>query len=454
MKVAIAGASGFVGLNLITRLLKDPEIEVVGLSRSNKKSDYQNLTWKKCDLFSVLDIERAIDGADVVVYLVHSMQPSARLDQANFRDYDLILADNFGRAAKKLEISKVIYLGGIIPTDEELSFHLLSRLEVELCLKEYIPNYVFFRAGLILGANGSSFHLLVNLIKNLPVLLCPKWTKNKTSPVYVGQVVDTFYSAIKNNRIDSSTYDLTSNDTISYMDLLKIASKYLKLGRKFYYVNLSFISISRFWVSLFSGAPRMLVYPLVESLRHSMVPREGCVYKSDDVEVLGTAQAIKKSIRESNDVDYKFSSREVTRRSVRSVQRFKVKGQISANQAAQLYMKWLPKFLFPFIIVDVDGSWVTFSFLFKRIKFLILKLSEERSTDDRQILYIKGGLLAAKQDRGRLEFREVLGRKYILVAIHDFYPALPWYIYCYSQALIHLFVMKSFGRYLKRKSSQ
>ena len=454
MKVAIAGASGFIGLNLISRLLKDPEIEIVGLSRSNKKSEYKNLTWKKCDLFSVLDIEKAIEDADIVVYLVHSMQPSARLDQANFRDYDLILADNFGRAAKKLNISKVIYLGGIIPSGEELSYHLLSRLEVELSLKEYIPNYVFFRAGLILGAKGSSFHLLINLIKNLPILICPKWTKNKTSPVYVGQVVDTFYSVIKNNRIDSSTYDLTSSDTISYMNLLKAASKYLKLGRKFYYLDISFISMSRFWVSLFSGAPRMLVYPLVDSLRHSMIPREACVYKSDDVKVLDTAQAIKRSIKESNGVNYKFSSREVARRSVRSVQRFKVKGKISANQAAQLYMKWLPRFLFPFVLVEVDGRWVSFSFLFKKFKLLILKLSEERSTDDRQILYIRGGLLAAKQDRGRLEFREVLNRKYILVAIHDFYPALPWYIYCYTQALTHLFVMKSFGRYLKRKSSQ
>jgi hypothetical protein len=50
--------------------------------------------------------------------------------------------------------------------------------------------------------------------------------------------------------------------------------------------------------------------------------------------------------------------------------------------------------------------------------------------------------------RGRLEFREVLGGRALIVAIFDFEPSLPWFFYKFSQALVHLFVMWSFGRYL------
>ncbi len=451
MKVVIAGASGFIGSRLIDKLTLDESLSVVGLSRSDKKSDKANLTWKKCDLFSVLDIENAIDGADILIYLVHSMQASARLDQANFKDYDLILADNFGRAAKKLGITKVIYLGGIIPNDENLSPHLLSRLEVEQSLKQYIPDYVFFRAGLILGKGGSSFHLLVNLVRNLKCLIFPKWTKNRTSPVYVGQVIDTFYSVIINKRFDGSIYDLTSLNSISYMDLMKKVAFYQDLKRAYFFINVSFITFSRFWVSLFSKAPKSLVYPLVESLRHSMVPRDKSKYESDDVKMLDIDQALEKSIIESKNYTYSFKTKTFQRKSVRSVQRFLVEGKISAKDVASLYMEWVPRFLFPFILVTVDRNIVTFSLLKKEIKLLVLSLSHERSTDDRQIFYIKDGLLAGKQDRGRLEFREVLEGKFLLVAIHDFYPALPWYIYVYTQARYHLFVMKNFGRYLKRK---
>jgi len=83
------------------------------------------------------------------------------------------------------------------------------------------------------------------------------------------------------------------------------------------------------------------------------------------------------------------------------------------------------------------------------LKILILKRREE-STSDLQSFRIKGGLLALKHDKGRLEFREVLDGKYLLMSIHDFYPSLPWYIYRYSQALMHLFVMNAFKNYLAR----
>ena len=52
--------------------------------------------------------------------------------------------------------------------------------------------------------------------------------------------------------------------------------------------------------------------------------------------------------------------------------------------------------------------------------------------------------------RGRLEFREVLGGRYVLAAIHDFTPSLPWFIYNQTQARVHLWVMHAFQRYLKK----
>ena len=49
--------------------------------------------------------------------------------------------------------------------------------------------------------------------------------------------------------------------------------------------------------------------------------------------------------------------------------------------------------------------------------------------DDRQVYFITGGALVQKVDlpsrRPRLEFREVLDRTAILMALHDYRPALP-----------------------------
>jgi hypothetical protein len=51
--------------------------------------------------------------------------------------------------------------------------------------------------------------------------------------------------------------------------------------------------------------------------------------------------------------------------------------------------------------------------------------------------------------RGRLEFREVLNGTAIIAALHEFIPSLPWNIYRFTQALLHLFVMKCFSKHLK-----
>ena len=55
MKIVIAGASGFVGKQLLD-VLRDQH-DVVGLSRRSRPLE-NGVEWVQCDLFSLLDIER------------------------------------------------------------------------------------------------------------------------------------------------------------------------------------------------------------------------------------------------------------------------------------------------------------------------------------------------------------------------------------------------------------
>jgi len=105
--------------------------------------------------------------------------------------------------------------------------------------------------------------------------------------------------------------------------------------------------------------------------------------------------------------------------------------------------------LFFFLIkAEVRGNFCEFYFLRKRWILLILEKSVERSTPDRQLLYVRGGILAIAHPRARLEIREVLGGKYLITAIHEFYPSLPWFVYIYTQAIAHVWTMHRFGVFL------
>ncbi|GIR58551.1 MAG: hypothetical protein CM15mP65_11320 [Crocinitomicaceae bacterium] len=74
----------------------------------------------------------------------------------------------------------------------------------------------------------------------------------------------------------------------------------------------------------------------------------------------------------------------------------------------------------------------------------------ERSDINRQLFYITGGFLTKRKDLGWLEFRSILGGAYIITAIHEFVPRLPWFIYRFTQAKSHSIVMKRFENYISK----
>ncbi len=64
--------------------------------------------------------------------------------------------------------------------------------------------------------------------------------------------------------------------------------------------------------------------------------------------------------------------------------------------------------------------------------------------------HIVGGLLSKRSDCGWLEFRQVAGGKFALVSINEFVPTLPWYIYRFTQAILHKWTMTSFAEHLEK----
>jgi hypothetical protein len=136
---------------------------------------------------------------------------------------------------------------------------------------------------------------------------------------------------------------------------------------------------------------------------------------------------------------------------VRSVQRLPLPTGWNASAVSHEYLKWLPSFTRPFLRVRIHPSGdCEFRFLGLWRPLLVLNFSEERSTHSRPLFYIRGGLLAEPHEKGRLEFREVLGGEAILAAIHEFRPRLPWFIYVNTQARLHINVMRGFRKHLER----
>ncbi|MCX6126129.1 MAG: hypothetical protein NTV34_15465 [Proteobacteria bacterium] len=265
-------------------------------------------------------------------------------------------------------------------------------------------------------------------------------------------------------------------EQISYIDMMATVASELHLKRKFISVPFMTVGLSRFWVSLVTGFPRELVAPLIKSLRTPMLVGNQNLFNLYGIVPLDFRSCVRSGLklRPGHDVFGKkkvFSrehfwacvSRLLGRDSrhesslVCSMQRLALPAGCDVRWVAKEYGAWLVKFLYPFIRVetsatgDFDFSIRPLVVLGPRMHILRLRYEPARSSDTRQLYYITGGLLlgADAPQSGRLEFRQLPGGREIMATIFNFKPSLPWWIYKFTQAIAHLWVMKNFSMHLR-----
>jgi uncharacterized protein YbjT (DUF2867 family) len=481
-RVAIAGATGFVGRALVDTLA--PKHHVFALGRSvSAASDRPGVEHRRCDLYDVGQAAAALEGADTAVYLVHSMLPSARLVQASFADLDLVCADNFARAASRAGVKHIVYLGGIVPegpsegSEPHLSEHLRSREEVERVLASHGARVTSLRAGLVIGPGGSSFDILLKLTQRLPWMVIPRWGSVQSQPIGLADVVALLVYALEHPELAGHAYDVGSPSRLSYSEMLRETARLL--GRRARILELPFDlpGVSLLWVSTITGASRQLVLPLVESLKHPMIATRGLeLQRAAGVEaapfevVVREALAGARSPRtEGGGEDRPSAGPQSLRdpralgtpqgkrqRRVVSLQRFPNPRGLSSRSIAELYFDWLPAALRPMLRVSpLPGGGCSFA-LAVGPPLLELSLVREASEDDRTVYRITGGALVEPRSRGEgiLEFRCALGGSQVTTLVSNFEPRLPWFVYKYTQAIAHLLVMRAFGRRLARATDE
>jgi len=454
LTVAIAGASGYIGRWFIHHFHE--KYNLIGLSRKEvKHNPNPNVEWRQVELYSISSTTDALRGVDVAIYLIHSMNSSTRLNQGSFEDTDLLLADNFSRSASLTGVQQIVYLGGLLPDEDEsqLSRHLKSRLEVERTLGSRKAKLTALRASIIVGPGGSSFDMIKNLVKNLPVLMCPKWTESLTQPISLRDTLTIMDACIGNPKAYDRPIEIGGNNILPYREMLEKTAEAMGKPRLVFSVPVFSLGLSKFWVGLFGEGPPQLVYPLVESLRHTLVVSEDKKFDLLKIDYLDFVSSVKIALNSKEEPQLpEFIQKTGARNTVRSIQRMENINKHTVTWVANRYNIWLPTF-FSFLIngKSKETGEINFHLLWGKKPMLQLTMIPDRSDQDRQLFYISGGWLVKRFDYGWLEFRGVLDGKYIISAIHEFVPRLPWFVYVNTQARIHLWVMNRFKKYLNTK---
>ena len=273
MPELVTGATGYVGGRLIERLTREGRA-VRALARDLTRVETAlQANAVRADLVSGEGLERALEGCSLAYYLVHSMEPAAGA-AGDFASRDLIAAENFVRAARSAGLERVVYLGGLVPSDGgELSPHLASRLEVERTLLEGLPRSTALRASIVVGARSSSFRILVRLVERLRVLPFPAWRDHRTRPIDERDAIEYLARTPLTPAAEGRSLDIAGPDLLSYGQMIERIAELMGVGRMPLPFGASATPLASAVVSAIVEQPLELVRPLMYSLERDLLPR-------------------------------------------------------------------------------------------------------------------------------------------------------------------------------------
>ena len=264
-KVFVTGACGFIGSNLIDRLLKDG-YKVVGwdnlstgrIEFLNDALNNANFTLIEGDNLNVSALSEAMIGCDVVFHLAANADvrfglnhPSKDLNQNTIATFNVLMAMK-ERGIKKIIFSSTGSVYGesnIVPTPENAPFPIqtslygASKVACEALIQAYSEGYGFesyiFRFVSILGeryTHGHIFDFYKQLIEHPEYLNVLGNGTQRKSYLYVQDCIDAMLHVLTLNSQDKvNIYNLGTNEYTQVNDSVKFIIEHLNLNPEIRY---------------------------------------------------------------------------------------------------------------------------------------------------------------------------------------------------------------------------
>ncbi len=223
--VLITGATGYVGRRLTQRLLETDSYRLRVLVRNRHKVQVaiaDRVDIREGNTLDRSSLDAALADVDTAFYLIHSMGSGK-----NYHEFDRQSAENFRSACVAAGVRRIIYLGGL-GIRESASKHLLSRIETGEILGSEPDrlDFIWLRAGAIIGSGSASFEIIRNLIQKLPLMITPRWVRTRTQPVGIEDVLSYLQASIDLVHTGNLMVDIGTEQLSFRQMLLQTGSNY------------------------------------------------------------------------------------------------------------------------------------------------------------------------------------------------------------------------------------
>jgi hypothetical protein len=158
------------------------------------------------------------------------------------------------------------------------------------------------RAAVIIGSGSASYEIIHHLVRYLPVIVLPRWAKNRCQPVSIRDVVKYLVGVLEVSPTSGQSFDIGGPDIMTYQEMLTALAEITRRKRIIVAAPVSLIRLFAYGISLLTPVPNPIVRSLMEGLKNEVVCQNDSIMEYLPFEPISFRRAVLRAMtREDQD---------------------------------------------------------------------------------------------------------------------------------------------------------
>ena len=251
--IGIFGGSGFLGLELVSKLCKSGyQIKIFSRSASERKlinliGDLGQISTFTGNVNDQKKVEKFIEGCDIIINLVALF---FEYGSQNFKNIHIDAPIQIAKLSKKHKVKQLIHISDRWADENSISKSSKSRGIAEKRIKEIFDKSIIVRLDVLFGKNDGLFFRFGKIIKLLPIIPLPKESKAIFCPLFVKDAAIAIDKIVKNKIFQGKIFELYGPKSYSWEELMRFFQKNIKSKVLLIKVPITLLSFPALFFSL------------------------------------------------------------------------------------------------------------------------------------------------------------------------------------------------------------
>jgi uncharacterized protein YbjT (DUF2867 family) len=231
MRIVVTGGTGFIGSNVVERLLESGEDRVAVTTRDPGGDSPWGPKVEMIQAFAgdPTSLGRAFARADVVVHAIQFPNHPVE-DASKGRTY--IEVDGRGtavaaRVARAMGVRRFVYLSGAGAGQGRPESWFQAKDMAEAAIRETGMEHVFVRSSWVYGPGDRSMNRFVTFCRHFPVVPVIGNGRTPVHPIYVKDVARCVADAVRRGDAKDRAFDLGGPDRLTMDEIIRTLQKVL-----------------------------------------------------------------------------------------------------------------------------------------------------------------------------------------------------------------------------------